>query len=259
MKRIALLMCGLLALLLTACGAGAESGGNEDRFCGFYLVFDASGAGNLNGVTGNFDPETETVRFDGVEGYFCFLGAAGMADGEPDALRTFCGDGVELSEGVLGKDSRVTFTWHVLEGQEQVVRPLSVYQRESGEFYLKSEMPAFGGGITGISDSKVWKENGEERRLDCKLDIVYEKALESVSFKEFDGEDRRTAHTVLDRDEWKDTLSLGEDTVWVLAEANYADGSVIRTVYSRGEEQDAVFWFLGEDGIGREKKICFSA
>lgn len=259
MKRIVILMCGLLALLLTACGAGGESGGTEDRFCGFYLVRDASDTDGLDGVTGNFDPETKTVRFDVVEGYSCFMGAERMEDGNPDVLRTFCGDGVELSEGVLGKDSRVTFTWHVSEGQEQVVRPLSVYQRGNGEFYLKSEMSAFGGGITGVSDSKVWKENGEERRLDCKLDIVYEKPLESVSFKEFDGEDRRTAHTVLVRDAWKDTLPLGKDTVWMLAEANYADGSVIRTVYSRGEEQDVAFWFLGEDGIGREKKICFSA
>lgn len=63
---------------------------------------------------------------------------------------------------------------------------------------------------------------------------------------------------MLTLDQWRDEVSLHADTVWVLAEAEYADGTVTRTVYSRGEDEPHSFWFLDENGIGMEKGIWFA-
>ncbi len=261
MKRMAgLLLFAIFLLALTACETGGQTTPSEDRFCGFYLVLKGQDADDLDGVTGRYDPETETVRFESVEGYPCFYGASGVVDGKLDFLQAFCGDGVEMTKAAVNGNGggEFSFTWHVAEDEERIVRPAFVYQKTDGSFYLRAESAMFGAGIGGFSDSRTWRENGEEQRVDCTLNIVVEKPLESVSFKEFDAGDQLTVSTVLTQERWQDELPFHRDTVWVLAEAEYADGTVTRTVYSRGEDQPRSFWFLKDDGIGIEKVIRFT-
>ncbi len=252
MKRVVCMVLSACFLLLAACSAHQDEP-SQDRFRGLYLaVGDRDNVPDVDRAEGSYDVRTNTVSFEGVEGYACLV----AADAQLDVTAMFLGQGIE-GNCSLGEDSFIEANWYLSRDENRIIRPYSVYQTVDGSLYLCKEFTAYGRGVSTISIRKEWMEKGT-KSMSCNLHIQTIPALKNVVVKQFDSQDLLLETETLTQEQWKDSLDLTPAASWLVVEEHFAGGIVTRTSYTVEDERlDHSVWFLDEKGIGEGWNISF--
>lgn len=261
MRRKLLLLPLFLAcaLLLSAVSlARPEPEGYEDRFVGFHIVNDSRSTSLPDYEDGNWSFYAGTrvlwgtktgdyYEFPGLPGKNCFLEWL-YEGGEP--CLSYCSQlaGTHL---VMGDKQSITAT---LYSSAEVLRFFRVYQTADGRIYLDGSGNGYSGaGGFAVTEDRTWTERTgdaitREEAFHIKVSVEKAPAVTQVVVKCLDAGDALLDTQAFDGSGEGAQVALPAGTAWVLVEEHMAEGEVVRTAYTPGDEENThMIWF--PDGV----------
>ncbi len=271
-KFCALLLAGLTAVLAGCSLARPEAEDQQDRFCGFYMVYSGVYADRFfdnpyltelgtdtvdTGKYGSvgfprqalvFDRETES--FPGLEGYGLFIYRGTGKNGSP-----YCASVSDMGEAKFHTTVTDQGDKDEMEGTVYLGPPLGaenwdpnqnqgywyayrVYQTEDGTVYLDGSGNSYsgaGGISTTETASYTSKENGEVVREDSVSVTVHIQVvprLEELTVTQFSGDNTPLRRSSIPLARELPAVTPGKDATWLLVEERYSDGTVKRAAYN---------------------------
>lgn len=213
---------------------------------------DVSGLGSISFpreiLIGQYQEE-EGFTFPGLEGYCAFLAQVKQEDGSTVLTgnqlmngKTNVGDTNNSVGGTIYYGLPEGETEWPEDGPEYVWTAYDVFQMPDGTVYLDGSGNSYGGagGMT-ITEEQTSTEtiNGETTSVTMSVEVKFETAvrLQEVRVKQFDASDRVTEEAVFPVGELEEdtTVTLAEETHWLVVEEYGEDGTVTRTVYDAQE------------------------